>query len=134
MKNTFKTTQGVIVLPTNLDDGLISYHEIKVTRDTPSRVELDVFFAIDSIVYIEPVSGVEFEAKVFFETHLVSKMKDGVVNFNYQLKEQLKEWKLDNLSSENKAILESNLENLNRLDFGSVNELPYLTWLLMSAS
>lgn len=130
MKNTVKTTQGTLVLPTSLDDGLISYQEIKVTRDTPSRVDIDVFFAIDSIVYIEPVSGVEFEAKVFCETNLVSKLKSGAVNFDYQLKEQLKEWKLDNLSSEHKAILESNLEDLNRPDFCSLKELPHLTFLL----
>lgn len=127
MLNRIKTKQGTLVFPTMLRDEIISYEAIEVEVDTESLVSGNLVATVDSIEYADSLNGETFTAEVRNNLKFTSQVKDGKVDFDFELTGQEKRWFE---TSPTKLTMIKSSAILNATDYASVSSFPSLTFLL----
>ena len=127
MLNRIKTKQGTLIFPTMVRDEIVSYEVIEVEVDTESLVSGNLVATIDSIEYADSLNGETFTAEVRNNLKFTSQVKDGKVDFDFELAEQEKRWFE---TSPTKLTMIESSAILNATDYASVSSFPSLTFLL----
>lgn len=127
MLNRIKTKQGTLIFPTMVRDEIVSYEAIEVEVDTESLVSGNLVATIDSIEYADSLNGETFTAEVRNNLKFTSQVKDGKVDFDFELTEQEKRWFE---TSPTKLTMIESSAILNATDYASVSSFPSLTFLL----
>lgn len=131
MLNRIKTKQGTLIFPTMVRDEIVSYEVIEVEVDTESLVSGNLVATIDSIEYADSLNGETFTAEVRNNLKFTSQVKDGKVDFDFELTEQEKRWFE---TSPTKLTMIESSAILNATDYASVSSFPSLTFLLTKKS